>query len=249
MPTEQQIQEAIDYVLRRVQAEQNIVSRLDRRVVEAAGEIISLAMKYDIPPSMFRFSRNAALKRKVEEIISRLKEELSLQVAEYAGIPEKTDEDGMWAIINRKRNGKTFAQRLDIYSGRLEFEIEAFIAAGLLRSLSRNEIVQAYERHHKRPYDFIQGNGSAVRLQGVSYGVGKSNVAYNALSTLLRSTVADAWMMADMKEAEKKGATGFHSYRGSSYPCSLCDSMTGYHPLSDFPGIWHPNCKCFFVFV
>lgn len=249
MPTEQQIQEAVDYLLRRIQAEQAVVSRLDKRIVEAAGEIISLSVKYDIPPAMFRFSRNASLKRKVEEIISRLKADLSAQTVEYAGISQKTDDDGLWAIVNRGRNGKTFAQRLDIYTGRLGFEIEAFVAAGLLRSLSKDGIIQAYERHHKRPYDFIQGNGSAVRLQGVSYGVGKSNVAYNALSTLLRSTVADAWMMADMKEAEKNGATGFHSYRGSSYPCSLCDSMTGYHPLSDFPGIWHPNCKCFFVFV
>ena len=95
------------------------------------------------------------------------------------------------------------------------------------------------------------GNSSATRIKtdGISYGVGKSNSAYNSLNTLARFVVGSAWMWFWGIEHKNKGFTGFYSYRGSSYPCSYCDSMVGYHPISDYQNQWHIRCCCYFVFV
>ena len=249
MPTEHQIEEAKSYVLRRVQAEQNILSRLDDYLLQAADKIIEISSRYNISPSLFRFSANKNLQNEVNEVIAWLKSILESYTLEYSSIPGKIEEKDLWPIINRERNGKTFRQRLHTYASRWGFELEAFIAAGLLKAMTTEAIQDAYKKNYRHPYNFIEGKGEAVRLKGASYGTGRYTITRNMLSTLLRATVADAWMMADMETAKLNGATGFYSYRGSSYPCSLCDSMTGYHPIIDFPGIWHPNCKCYFVFV
>ena len=65
MPTEHQIQEAKNYILRRVQAEQNILSRLDDYLLQAADKIIDISSRYNISPSLFRFSANKNLQEGV----------------------------------------------------------------------------------------------------------------------------------------------------------------------------------------
>lgn len=250
MPTEQQINEAKQYVLRRVQAELGAVSVLEDSLLEAAEEIIRIAGKYNIPPAKFRFSANKKLKSEVDEIITWLKSVLSYYAIKYAALSGKADEEKAWGIINRKIKGKTFSQRLDTYANRWQFEFEAFLAAAMAKNLTAAAIENRYGQAFKNPYPFIRGTkGEAVRLSGVSYGTGKSNLSYNMLSGLMRNTVADAWMQADAGTAVAGGAMGFYSYRGSSFPCPYCNSMAGYHPIADFPGIWHPNCKCYFIFV
>lgn len=92
---------------------------------------------------------------------------------------------------------------------------------------------------------------SATRIEtkGISYGVGKSSSAYNLLTSLSRNEIALTWMWWYGKQALKKNATGFYSFRGSSYPCALCDDMVGFHPMQDYRYQWHLNCRCYFVFV
>lgn len=70
-----------------------------------------------------------------------------------------------------------------------------------------------------------------------------------ALALLSTFAVTEGWMRWWGLNAERNGASGFYSFRGSSYPCSLCDSMVGFHPMSAYVGAWHPHCKCYFVFV
>lgn len=70
-----------------------------------------------------------------------------------------------------------------------------------------------------------------------------------ALSLLTSFAITEGWMRWWGLNGIRNDAKGFFSFRGSSYPCSLCDSMIGYHPIADYMGAWHPHCKCYFVFV
>ena len=70
----------------------------------------------------------------------------------------------------------------------------------------------------------------------------------HGLERLTRHTIAIAWSQEELRK--HPDAVGFYSQRGSSYPCAQCDSMVGWHPISEYPlGGWHPNCMCIFIFT
>lgn len=257
MPTDKQIQEAKSFLQQRIDAEISAKSHIEDYMIEAARKIASISKRYDIPPRLFRFSSNDQLKKEVDDVIRELKEWIVYITEMLAVYDREENRDSILLFLNKERYGKTFKERIAEYANRYKFELEAAIAAGLLLNRSENDILSAIRRFLSAPYNnsdirasFGKGmRATRIETKGISYGVGKSNSAYHLITTLSRNDIAFSWMWWYGEQALKRGATGFYSFRGSSYPCSLCDDMVGYHPLSDYPYHWHPNCKCFFVFV
>lgn len=254
--TEKDIQQAKQFVLKRVEAEISVQSRLDEALLWAAKEIIAIAYKYSIAPKLFRFSVNPQLKKDVDAVLEKLREMLYDYVVAYSVAVDKDERDGIIALINQETYGHTLKERINTYVGRFKFELEAFIAAGLLHGLSKDKLLSSVRANLSNPYNnqlfrttAVQGGMVATRIHtgGISYGQGHSNSSRNTLVTLLRTTVALAWM--SIWGNRHKGAKGFYSFRGSSYPCAWCDDMVGYHPIEEYKGLWHPRCRCFFVFV
>lgn len=257
-PTKKQIQDAKDFIKLRLQAEISMQSHLEELLVQAAKEIIDISFKYDIQPAMFRFSANENLKRDVSEVLRKLRELIYDYTETLSVYDRKEERDAIVDFINREDHGKTLSERIGIYCNRFQYEVEAAIAAGLIAGIGKDKIKNSVKSYLNAPYanPFFKraadnGGAAATRIKtdGVSYGVGKSNSAYNSLNTLTRFAVGSAWMLFWGLEHKDKGYTGFYSYRGSSYPCSYCDSMVGYHPISDYQNQWHIRCCCYFVFV
>lgn len=223
---------------------------------EATRKLINVSKKYKIAPKHFRFSNNPDLNSEVNAIIKRLRSELYDVIEELAIVKEEEKEKQL-TFLNSLLFGKTLKERIDIYTNRYKYEVEAAIAAGLFLDNDVEHILRNITTHHKAPYtnpDIVQSFGhglSATRIktEGISYGVGKSNSSFTSLEKLIRNTIASSWMYWLGEQALNKGAKGFFSYRGSSYPCAYCDSMTGYHPIDEYKYLWHPNCRCYFVFV
>lgn len=257
-PTQQQIQEAKDFIRQRLKAELSMQKHLDDLLLQAANEIVDISLKYKIKPSMFRFSANEKLEREVGVVIGKLREMIYDYTETLSVYDRKEEREAIIAFINREDHGKTLSERIDIYCNRFKYEIEAAVAAGLIAGLSRNKIKDSIRENLKSPYNSSyfkkaveSGVSAATRINtnGISYGVGKSNSSYNSLNTLTRYAIGSAWMWFNGVQKQKEGAIGFYSYRGSSYPCSYCDSMVGYHPISDYQSQWHIRCCCYFVFV
>lgn len=256
--TQRDIDEAKAFILRRVEAEISMQSHLDEALLWAAREIAKISYKYKIKASMFRFSANPDLKAEVDKVIARLREML-LEYTEMLSVEvDKDRKDEIIELIEEESYGHTLKERINIYTNRYIYELEAFIAAGLLASMSIDRLMQTIKNNLSMPYNndlfrntVIKGGMAATRIKtgGISYGKGHSNSARNLLNTLLRNTIGFAWMSVFGWNAQKNGATGFYSFRGSSYPCDLCDDMVGYHPIEEYKGYWHLNCRCYFVFV
>lgn len=246
-PTKEQIDEAKAYILKRVQAEISINHALQKYLKEAAGRIIEVAYRYNVRPANFKFSATPGLIREVNAVIDWLREKLSESTYEYATIPAEDDKSKVMAIITDNNHGMTFSERLSVYLDRFTDELEKFIAAGFVAKISESALLSLFNSQYKT----IWTNSLITRHNktAASFGVGKSNVSYNMFDLLMRNTVADAWMYARMFKAKRDGSKGFYSFRGSSYDCPYCDSKIGYHPMSEFPGVWHPRCKCYFVFI
>lgn len=256
--TEKDINEAKAFIRNRVEAEISMQNHLDEALIWAAKEIISISYRYKIKASLFKFSTNKKLKCEVDEVIAKLREMLYEYTESLSIAVDEDSEDNIIAYINEGTYGKTLKERMSIYSNRYKYELEAFIASGLLASMPEDELLSSIRSNLSAPYNnelfrksVTQGGMAATRIQtkGVSYGQGHSNSARNLLNTLSRNTIADAWMYMYGMHAKGNNAIGFYSFRGSSYPCSYCDSMVGFHTIDEYKGHWHPNCRCFFIFV
>lgn len=256
--TQKDIDEAKAFILRRVEAEISMQNHLDEVLLLAAKEIIAISYKYKIKASMFRFSANEDLKREVDAVIARLREQLYEYTETLSVSVENGDESDVIAFINEETYGHTIKERINTYTNRYKYELEAFIASGLLRNYSVERLLQSIRANLSAPYNndlfrnsVIRGGMAATRIasKGITYGQGHSNSARNLLNTLTRNAIAAAWMWVYGNTAKGKGAIGFYSFRGSSYPCNLCDSTVGYHPIEEYRGYWHLNCRCYFVFV
>ena len=59
-----------------------------------------------------------------------------------------------------------------------------------------------------------------------------------------------AWGRAEQEYGEKNGAIGFRVFRGSSYPCAICDDECAYvHKVGEMVVPVHANCRCYIVFI
>lgn len=259
-PTDKQREEAINYIAKRIDTELAVKIGLRNTLLSAADRIIAIGMKYNISPSKFKFSANKALNRKIDIIIAELRETI-YDMVERASVYDREDEDKdeIIAYVNSEQYGKTFSERNRIYCDRFKFELEAAIAAALLSGQSESTVKSNVRSFLSSPYSIPafkvavkEGKRSvATRIAngGVSFGVGRYVSSYNSLTSLTRNTVASSWMHY-LGWKKGKECKYFYSVRGSSYPCAECDSHVGrLYPISEYPVIWHPNCRCIFIFV
>ena len=160
-------------------------------------------------------------------------------------------------IVNRDIGGKTLKERIGIYGNRLRTETEMWIAAGLLAGVTLSQLEKEVRAFLSSPYssrlflDALGKNAASRRLRdGVPhFGSGSVTSAVGSLERLGTSTIADSLRMAQwLSWGSDENVIGYQVYRGSSYPCSLCDSMTGFHVkgFEELPP-YHSRCCCFAV--
>ena len=256
--TQKDIDEAKAFILRRVEAEVSMQNHLDEALLWAARELIRISYKYKIKASLFRFSAHPELKKEVDAVMAKLREMLYDYTETLSIAVDIEEKNGIIALINEEDHGHTLKERINTYTNRYRYELEAFIAAGLAFGMGTTKLLNNIKATLNVPYNnelfrsaVVKGGMEATRIKtgGISYGKGHSNSSRNMLNNLLRNTVSFAWMYVYGAVAKSNGAIGFYSFRGSIYPCAHCDDMVGYHPIEEYRGGWHPNCRCFFVFV
>ena len=237
-PTSSDIAKAKEYLRKRVAAEVSMEHYLDRKLLAAAMKIVRLAYKSNIPPTLFSFSYNPFLSVEIDRIINELVDEIEEYNLRLAVNTDKEEDDILLPYINREINGATYADRIRNYAIRFKMELQDLIGAGVVLGLSLKGVEESVRKSFKTPY--VSSIASHLPHKGQS--------AYHRLQVLTRHTIADAWMHADMEYHIRKGAIGFITYRGSSYPCDLCSDYAGvFHTFAEpYPPL-HPSCKCYAV--
>lgn len=248
---EKTVREAKEYVKSRLSAERSVSSNLEAALENAVRLIVAISIKYNVPPSRFRFSYNAKMKREIEAVIDELKETIEDYIFTLAAAGDG-DDDEILAYIKGEIYGDTLDNRLDGYLERFKDENETAVAAGLLLGEDEDDIAGGIMSSRDDPYanPMILATGSEVtgRLgTGASSGRGRRKGSWGAIDTLAAATVAIGWMYGFYTAKLKGNAIGFMVRRGSSYPCALCDSNTGFHSsILDLPP-YHPHCVCYAV--
>lgn len=229
-PKQSDIAEAKEYLRRRLAAEVSMEHYLDRKLLAAARKIISLAYDRRIPPTLFSFECDPFLAAEVNNIINSLVDEIEEYNLLVATMTDREDKNALVPYIYREIDGATYRDRLNLYGTKFKLELQHFIAAQMMLGFSKTDTTQHIAAEYKHLKE------------------GKGYSSYPRLLTLTRHTIADAWMHADMEYHIRKGAIGFITYRGSSFPCDTCADYAGrFHTFDEpYPPL-HPSCKCYAV--
>ncbi len=257
-PTEDEIRRAKEYLTLRLKAERLAVSTMNDALLSAARRIVNISHEYNIPPEKFRFSANPRLKREINAVLALLRELLYSYIESVDTFEDEGGDSPYIApALAEEDHGKTFRQRLSEYVDRWGYETEAIIAAAGLEGIKdKAAIIDGIREYLDRPYDnpwmkSHRGEGDAVRLFAIPhYGKGKRISAASALALLVTTVTAKGWMQNWARR--NAGKRGCYVFRGSSYPCDICQSQTGFpHDIKDTAGLppYHSRCCCYVVYT
>lgn len=229
-PRQNDIEKAKEYIRRRVAAEVSMEHYLDRKLLAAAQQIIELAYSRNIPPTLFSFEYDLGLATEVNRIIRKLVEEIEEYNDFMATTTDKAEKNTLLPYIHREINGSTYRDRLNLYGTKFKLELQQFIGARMVLGFDKKDTSQ----HIKAEYKHLKSE--------------KGFSSYTRMLLLVRHTIADAWMHADMEYHRKKGAIGFITRRGSNYPCDTCSDYAGrFHTFAEpYPPL-HPRCVCYAI--
>lgn len=237
------ISQAKAYLRERLSAEISFQNNLETLIDEYASKLVDIAYQSNVPPNLFTFSYNKAIREEVDKVIGEMKQ-LIVSVTETLAIGTHNDnKKKILTYIGRDISGSNFYGRLDAHTDTFKKEMEGVIAAGLLIGALKTKVKQSIKANLHTPYQnpifkeaVKSGKGvSKVLLSnGLHLGIGVSNSSFNSINTLGRFTISDSWMYNSYLDMDSYGAIGYIGHRGSSYPCSLCDDEANrFHPLSD----------------
>ena len=136
--------------------------------------------------------------------------------------------------------------------------MEVAIASGILLNIAEDNLLSSIKESRKKPLlnqhirqAISKGYPIMSRLKiPETYGVGHTNSSFTALDNLTNYAIAEGWMDYFAMIAKENGAVGFMSFRGSNYPCQLCDDETTYFHIFDNDDPvppYHAHCCCYMV--
>lgn len=217
-----------------------------------------LCYKSGLPPKKFSFDATSEIRIKVRDLVNRLRERIREAVELLCCHTREEREEEVIEYIDREFKGKTFDERLDNYLDMFEKEVEANAVAEKYADTPEEKAKSNLLMYLNKPYEnprfkeAVKEKGfTAERIitGGLALGVGLSVTAAYNLQLLAGQTIADTWMHFYKEEAKEKNAIGFYAFRGSSYPCDICDDYTGFHEMDDYQLPLHPHCCCYAVFI
>lgn len=263
--TEEQVQRAKNYVLRRDSAARGLSSLIDALLQDAAVKITSICYRYNINPTLFELSYkyNEKMFEEVAAVMDELEEDILDLVSVYSTKCTKDKEKKnalfLW-ILTLGRGGKALKATLETRLRAFMGDLEAMIVAAKVARLNTSQAANIIKNNLHNVYQiaimknvFRQANmykAKNIRTKGIKHGnVGNSNSEANNIVRFAKTTLQMAWMRQMRQNYEDEGAEGFYVMRGSTYPCDYCQSYVGFHQIDDaeaFPPR-HANCACFAI--
>lgn len=267
-PTQDDINAAKAYILRRNDFAQQLEREIDDFLQDAAQKIVSICYKYNVDPKKFSITSqyNAEMMDEIAKVMDELEEEILALIEEYSTAEvDKEDKDKKTALLlwlaTLGRGNRNLQDTLDAYLYKTMKDWEAAIAALLSEKVGFADAVTKIKTYlhsiytmpevlaaFKHAEDFA---ATYIRSRGVSQGaVGLSNNGSTNVTQMARTTLSMAWMRSQAIDFQETGAAGYYQLRGSNYPCDICDDEVGFHPgiadiyIRPYP---HPHCMCYRV--
>jgi hypothetical protein len=264
-PTQADINAAKQFILQREEYARMLESRVDEILNDAAERIVIICYRYDVDPKYLYFGSgfNEQMMSEISDVMDEIEQAIIDIINEYSTIVTK-DKDRTNALLlwiaSLGRGDMNLQGTLDAYLYKFMKDLEAAIAALRYANATMAGAVTKVKSHLHSIYTmpevlaaFKEASTFAatyIQSKGVQKGgVGLSNNGSTNVTKMARITLQMAWMRSYRMDFEESGAVGFYVLRGSSYPCSLCDSKVGFHVIdeTDYFPPFHPNCCCYVI--
>lgn len=247
-------QRGIQFALKRSQAGRNAETHAASILFNAAKKVIAESKTHMSPSG--GMTRETDLISKAQGIMASTAGEIEAYVKAYSEASSKILGIGNGVIDDYLAGniyGQTFASRNSKYLSQFAEDIVKMIKAGVILGYSDDKILSAVRTGYKNPYAtsiITKAQKQDINIANPSYGRGFYRSSYQNIMRNVRHTIALAWGRAEQEYGEKNGAIGFRVFRGSSYPCAICDDECAYvHRMDDpFPP-FHVSCRCFVEFI
>lgn len=265
-PTDDDIQAAKQFILRREQYAGVLQQRIDEVIADGAVRIVEICYKYDVDPKTLYFSSgfNIDMMSEISDVMDELEEEILNLIYEYSTrVTDNRDRISMLAawMAMLGRGERNLQKTLDEYLYKTMKDWEAAIAAMRYAGLNVAKASTRIKTYLHQIYNmpevlstfklWQEFAATYIRSRGIQYGaVGISNNGSTNVVNMGKITLQMTWMHNQALDFEETGAVGYLQLRGSSYNCDICDEESGFHPDIEeifdkaFP---HPNCLCYRV--
>lgn len=265
-PTQDDIREAKQYVLRREDNARQLRDSVDEVLSNLAEDIVTCCYKYNVDPYTFTISSsyNEDMMAEISGFMDDAELEILDLIYDYSTRATK-DNDHIAALIawlaTLGRGNRNLQDTLDGYLYKTMKDFEAAIAAMRFMGVKLSDAVTKLKTYMHSVYTMPEVltafrrrqnfNAAYIRLGGVQPGaVGLSNNGSTNVTNMATITSQMAWMREQGVQMRESGASGYYQLRGSTFNCDLCDDEVGFHPNLDeietapYP---HPHCKCYRV--
>lgn len=242
----------VDYNVKTTDAE------VKDRINTAVRDIVAVAFLMSVQGMEFRFGMNqkvnlilAKMRSDIEAIIKksvRYSKSISRRLNLSMDLDIEDWDSDSW--VNSERYGKTYLQRLAVYSNRLKYELEIYTAVGMVKKLSELEITNWFMLNIKSPHtvsEILDAEGySAVRASGILLvGTGGITSAYKSILRLNHDMIMAGYAISNNKTWGKNGLFKYILVVNDSKTCAACQMNIGViFPAGEYVIPQHLNCRC-----
>ena len=263
-PSQEDIRSAKQFVLQREEMALLLSDRVNEILSDAAERIVVICYKYGVDPKKLYFGSgfNEQMMNEISAVMDELEEETIDLIYEYS-TRVTNDRDSINALLlwmaTLGRGNRNLRDTLDTYLYKTMKDWEAAIASMMYMGVKQTDAITKIKTYLHNIYDMPEVRtairnkqrftATYIRLGGVQPGaVGISNNGSTNVVNMSKITLQMAWMRQKGIEFEERGAVGYYQFRGSSYPCTICDNEVGFHESLEelytkpYP---HPHCCCY----
>lgn len=263
-PTEEDIAKAKKWTLLRNENAARLSSLIEERLQDAIRELTQIGYKYNTKPEDFQFSQDKNLREDVAAVMNDLEDDIMSLVEDYS-LNESDDENRRnillpWLAALHSKGTDNLRGTLHERLRQFLFDTEAQIAAMKManynqeKAIARNistmhtvyaspEMLAAFKRPSKAMY---------IQSKGVHEGnVGLSSSGAVNIENFGDMTARMAWSRSQYEGEKEEGKAGYFCFRGSTFPCALCDDVCEVFHLMEEGMVLpvHGHCCCYAVFV
>lgn len=250
------LEKAKDYAAKRLQAERNADDKVRAIILSLALALLDLGYAEQLITNKAVFKR-ATFGHRKDQLLAEAERNINVVVKEYAEASERVlgDTEGtVGKYFEGLKFGGTFRSRNSIYLTHYVSDFEKLMLAGSKLRIDVDEMTEYVKKDYKNP---LSGELSKrlwaernMRMERDALDERVSREAFTALERNVRGEISLSWCFEDFDFAKRNGAKGYRVYRGSSYPCSDCQTNVGFiHDMSENVLPVHANCHCYRVFI
>ena len=265
-PSQKDLDSAKNYVVRMNDAANAMRDYAVEEIEDAAVELVQIALRHNIDPKQFSFdsSVDEDMMTEVAAVMDNLEDSLMKHLEDYATACANDDGSKTALIaflLTLGHRNLGIRETIHEYLWRTLRQTEALVVAAKENALSPTQTLSVvrsaldsvqtdkfflslmkYRHLYNAP--FIRNGGKATYSDGTPNVQGVPVAGIIAVRNTLVNAVHSTWHRNETVEMRQNGAIGYWQFRGSDYPCDLCDEEVGFHELGDIENDEWPHVSC-----